>query len=296
MKRIEFRRFAGVRIRGSVPIETPEPHHFSRAEWLTAQVESGGMYGTVISYDGTGATAGLHQCVAVYPSSLGQGPLWPLIVDCIRGGGDGIEIENLLGARRWRLTAAGKVVNKAGAVVSGRAIRDQLTGSPVGLMPHAGPGRDRAERWAEALHRFFVRKTTFETQRRWGIDHIQSTVRRSLRFSVRFPDETIEDKIYSNPYVMTPELDLAMAVYLSYTVNAPSAAHKRFCRAVDRVDPKEDSNGFARFLMRKIGRSKYARWGAHHENGRYQRTRRFAKRIYSPELFEPGGLMPRKMQ
>ena len=83
MNRIVFKEYAGVRIKGQKPLSSfpLSRRHLDRASRLTAEVESGGRFGSVMSYDGTGMTAGIHQAIAVYPKNLkDQGPLWKLLL------------------------------------------------------------------------------------------------------------------------------------------------------------------------------------------------------------------------
>ena len=87
MKRIKFGKYAGVKIKGKIPLEAPNSlSHLSWVSWLTAMVESDGKFGSVMNYDGTGMTAGIHQAIAVYPKAPGdgnkkneQGPMWKLM-------------------------------------------------------------------------------------------------------------------------------------------------------------------------------------------------------------------------
>lgn len=88
----KFRSYSGPRIVGTDEIQPPtserEFFHVDRAFWLTAKVETGAKFGSIVMYDGTACTAGPDQHVAVYPRELAdedynaendQGGLWKLL-------------------------------------------------------------------------------------------------------------------------------------------------------------------------------------------------------------------------
>ena len=91
IRRLKYKNYAGLQIKATVPVKISPygmQEHLGRAAYLTEQVESNGMYGSVMNYDNTGMTAGLHQAIAVYPKELedkdfnaadDQGPLWKLL-------------------------------------------------------------------------------------------------------------------------------------------------------------------------------------------------------------------------
>ena len=141
MKRIVFgkSKFAGVRIRGKEPMqEIAVPSHLHKAAWLTAGVESGFKYGTVISYDGTGITAGIHQAVAVYPRHLDdQGPLWKLTARVLSAVPRDVETDFrvFLGEYGIVLTPHGVAISVHGGRLKGSALRERLTGDAGGVWP-----------------------------------------------------------------------------------------------------------------------------------------------------------------
>jgi hypothetical protein len=89
---------------------------------------------------------------------------------------------------------------------------------------------------------------------------------------------------------ISQELDLAMAMYWSNSVNAPGAARVRLERALRAIHPETPMTApgrFARVLIRKLGNTGFARWDDDLKNGRYQRTRRYALKsdLWGRELF-----------
>jgi len=313
MKRIEFKggKYAGVRIKGKVEIERLESlRTLERAEWLTAQVESGGRFGTVISYDGTGMTAGLHQCIAVYPKEItrddgiaanDQGPLWKLLNE-IRiplVSGDVVHpfwwaFVDKMGEAGMKLTLKNTVVSvDTGNPVFGKDIRMEFTGSKDGIMPESGPGRKRAEMWANIFSGLFSIPETHTVQRQSGLRYFAKRVATArLRFCTSnwktatidnvlsfYCESSFEDAVVK--INISPELDLAVAMYLSHTVNAPGMALKKLCKLVDKY--QKNGGGlpgsqikFAKALIYKMGNTTFGRWDDDITHGRYQRTRSIA--------------------
>jgi len=308
MQRITFKQYVGVRIRGTEEAELrSENYHLWRAAYLTAQVESGGMYGTVMNYDGTGMTAGIHQAIAVYPRELAhpdgnaeddQGLLWKLIARI----GVGfvhpalIEIIEALFDRGWFIAPDNLLRNrKTGEVVPGPFIRKELTGSADGRMPMSGPGRERAERYVQLFHVAFSDRKTFSPQDRFGMEQMSKRAHRA-----KINGKTIQEAVYGYKDIsvitvgnLGPEMDLAMCFFWSNTVNAPFYALKYlgFCLPILR---KEGPETFAKALVWRLGKSMYGRWNEDLKNGRYQRTRKAAMEIWPRELFEgPQAIMPK---
>ena len=317
MHRITFKKYAGVKIQGKVPSEFPGMGHIDTAAWLTAQVESGGDYGTVISYDGTGMTAGLHQAIAVYPRALAkpddnalndQGPLWKLVDRCINSGHDFSARSALLA----ELEDAGlKIVNgvvrdlTTGNTVSGSRLRKLLSGSADGYMPKSGKDRKRAELWATLFHEFFSNPYTFEIQSAWGKEKLIKRLERTkLRHSTapywrgRTPQEVFYGDVNAGMATrsdLDENFDLAMCMWLSYTVNAPSVALRKLCKLIP-VFNREGQQVFAKSLIKALGNSKWGRWDDDIKNGRYQRTRKFAMEIWPSELFVGSeAIMPKNL-
>ena len=314
MRRIKFKDFAGVRIGGKQSIgECDSPYHLDRAEWITAMVESSGKFGTVISYDGTGITAGLHQCVAVLPRHLNtQGPLWKLLNRVRAVANETCEwqmLRDALAAEGWALGRDGVLrAIGTGKLVLGETMRSALTGSADGKMPSTGPGRKQAEEWARLFHELFMHPSTYKTQRNHGLEHfMKRNDRVKLRWSKSAPDLTIQEAVYGADHFstmtdddITPELDLAMSVFWSNTVNAPGAALKRLCMAYDKHGSKGvialEGAVFARYLITKLGNTTFGRWDDDIPGGRYQRTRKWAMKVWPKHLFTgPNAIMPKDL-
>jgi len=314
MRRIKFKDFAGVRIGGKVDIgSNNSPYHIDRAEWITAMVESSGKFGTVISYDGTGITAGLHQCVAVLPRHLNtQGSLWRLLNRVRAVANETQEWQKLRAAlahEGWTLGRDGKLRKTSGGkLVFGKEMRAVLTGDADGKMPSSGPGRKAAEKWAELFHELFLHPSTFKVQRNYGLEHfMKRNDRVKLRWSKSAPDLTIQEAVYGAKHFstmtdddITPELDLAMALFWSNTVNAPGAALKRLCRAYDKHGSKGvialEGAAFARHLITRLGNTSFGRWDDDIPGGRYQRTRKWAMKVWPKHLFTtPNAVMPKDL-
>ena len=325
MKRVTFGKFAGVKIKGKVPMVLDSNSdgvvtHAERAAWLTAQVESNGKYGCVMNYDGTGMTAGLHQAVAVYPRALKEkGSLWGLLEDLqtavsvkprSQAALDFIALQEAFTEDGYEFCADGYLRRRdAGRRATGKEIRELLTGSSNGVMPESGPMRSNAERYVRAFHVLFSAPETFEAQNRYGMKHFSRWSRRKMRFSRKYKELTIDDFIYREygrganflqvDNTVGPELDLAMCMFWSHTVNAPGQALKVFCKAMDALPRERISEvGIARKLVERLGTSKYGRWDDDLKNGRYQRTLRYARKLgdWPSELFSgPDAIMPKNL-
>lgn len=101
---------------------------------------------------------------------------------------------------------------------------------------------------------------------------------------------------------MTPEFDLAMAMFWSNTVNAPGAALRKLCQAADMLGreygdfSEERQVKFAKRLVNKLGNTTFGRWDDDIPGGRYQRTRRAATKVYPRRLFVgPQAIMPKDL-
>jgi hypothetical protein len=133
---------------------------------------------------------------------------------------------------------------------------------------------------------------TFDIQVRFGIKHFSKWANRGLRFCAKWDKEiTIKGFAYGigdrdfesiKTTEISPELDLAMSIFWSHTVNAPGMALEVFCKAADNVTSAFD---LPAVLIKKLATTKYGRWDDDIPNGRYQRTRNFAAKIWPAELF-----------
>jgi len=331
MRRIKYKKYAGVRVRGTLNdgSDLPVSTHIERASWLTAMVESGGKFGTVISYDGTGMTAGIHQAIAVYPKELShpdgyplddQGPLWKLLDRCFQAyagnsqfsGYDSLYIPAVSDMQDALLHAGILVSNgvardaTTGKVIFGNVLRELFTGSADGVMPARGKGRERAEMWAALFSTMFSDYRTYDLQLRWGEEKLIKRIERTkLRYASApyWRGRTPQEVFYTDEYPVGTvtfgeehqKFDLAMCVWLSYSVNAPAIALKKLCRVIP-VHHKHGDDAFAKALINAIGNSRWGRWDDDIKNGRYQRTRKYAMKLWPKELFVGSdAIMPKNL-
>lgn len=321
MKRVTYKDYAGVSIKGDVELGPPGPRHMDAASWLTAQVESGGKFGTVISYDGTGMTAGIHQAIAVYPRELSsqkdgypkdsQGPLWKLLHRCFQAYPDLHTVKDMqsflegLGFCVVNGVAKDPLLQRP---VDGYTIREQFTGSADGVMPHKGPGRDKAELAAGMFSVFFSDIHTHSIQLGWGEEHLLKRIERvKLRHSHNqtVKQSTVSQCVYNPLGVdagmvkrsdLPPELDLAMSVWMSFIVNAPSIALRKMAKTLDFFRTREPEE-FSKELIHSLGTAKWGRWDAGIKYGRYQRTRNYAMKVWPEELFVgKDAIMPKELR
>lgn len=290
MKYIKRGKWQGFRQLGTVMVSKDDREtHMRKASWLTAMVESGGKFGCVINFDRTGITAGLHQAIAVYPKQIrrsdgddanDQGPLWRLLK---MASGQSL-YEALAINARWQMLTVGKVRHTgSGDIVSGPDMLTELAGSPDGKVPEFGEGRERSKRWVQLFHEHFSDPRTFDAQEQFGIDHFTHRAKRArMRFSDRYKGYTAQDLFYRHASVdqetfeQQPSLDLALCVYWSHSVNAPSMALKVMCRSLKHWNESIPAAVWAQRFIRMIATTKYGHWHEDEKNGRYDRTRKYA--------------------
>jgi len=332
MDLITFKKYSGFRINGTVPMGMPGVTHVERAAWLTAQVESGGKFGSVISYDGTCITASLHQAIAVYPAEIDdgdltddQGPLWK-VLNRIRMVAPQLPIFYELEAGLWKLGPDGVLRYANGKLVSGKELRSEFNGSEDGVTPQTGIDRDRSEYWVKIFHDTFSYEPTFACQVQLGEEHI---VKRAQRTPMRFlsgysgrkllANKTIQEIVYyytpitavvpgvklADGTAFSMAMDLALSMFWSNTVNAPGQALKMLCKAYQKASfPLDETTGgslivdLARRIIGLLGNTTYGRWDDDIPNGRYQRTRTIAMNsgLWPQELFEgTNAIMPKNL-
>lgn len=325
VRRVKFRSYAGPRIRGTDLYEIEDPaDHWARVLWLTSKVESGGKFGAITMYDGTACTAGLHQAIAVYPKELrhedfaaadDQGSLWKLL-RMLEMVPDFPALELLWeafadvnwcvaldGHARYLENASVRVQNrnrgvKAGDLVYGFDIRETLTPNG-GTVPARGRQWEQSKAWARRFHSVFSDPKSFKAQVKFGQEHFHRYCRRKrLRVGqdTRRAGEWLYEGRHASPQVPNKNLDLALAVFWSHSVNGPSKAWGilRKTLASHSVDSPDD---FSRDLLRRLGRSTYGRWSHTEKSGRWARTRLAAMRsgYWPSELFKTGGVMPKTL-
>lgn len=319
----QLRSYSGPWIRGVTPIPAPSGErasfHVDRAYWLTTKLESGAKFGAIVAYDGTCITAGPDQHIAVYPAELAsedynaaddQGGFWKLLrrLETVQGSSEfEAATEAVLGrlrSRGWYLAQDGTVRHledgsvsvrgkaiqaRAGDLVHGSLIRDEVTPPSGGAVPKSGPPWDRARAWAIDLHRLFVHPDGHKAQIEFGKEHlVERTRRRAPR-----PYAGREITALRVGPDWTEAMDLACCVYQAHSVNAPAIANKILSECGD-----PGRAGFARDLLLKLGTSSYGKWDDDLPSGRYQRTRSAAldSGLWARSLFDgPTAIMPRDL-
>jgi len=323
VKWMKWNRYSGPRIKGTTPYHLPDDaDHWERVLWLTSIVESGGKFGAVIAYDGTGTTAGLTQCIAVYPRELrnednnpndDQGILWKLIEEVRKDNPELLQrLDEEFKEIGWFISPGGQVLHRAGGeIVLGRLLRDELTPPSRGAVPRRGEHWDGAKGWALIFHDIFADPKSFDAQITFATEHTHKVAKRKPK---ALRGKTIQEIIYEDhleqlgpSWNKEDPLDLAMSVFWSNSVNAPAIAFSKLQRAVNILkgssgtSPLDLSLSYhrevmARRLVRLLGTSSYGRWNASEPNGRYQRTRKAAKKVWPARFFKgPKALMPRRL-
>jgi hypothetical protein len=312
-KVVNFRDYRGLSMKGTVLLGTEDSStHLDEISWLTAQVESNGRFGSVMNYDGTGMTAGIHQAIAVYPKAVrdnnlknDQGPLWKLM-SRMRAVGLLGDIESHMGEYGVYLSNDSKCLwDQTGRIVDGKFIRSMFTGDEGGVMPTSGRGRRECTRWVKEFHEAFSDQAGFGVQLHYGAEHFEKMSRKALRYckDPEVVDRSILEVFYGGtPLSSVADLpehySLAMSMFWSHSVNAPGFALKRLCRQVadkylqDVLDKTETAS---RAIIRALGDTPFARWDDGLKNGRYQRTRTYAKRRWDASLFWDDGVMPKEL-
>jgi hypothetical protein len=314
----KFRSYAGPMIKGTVPYEVPElqHNHVERAFWLTAKVETGAMFGSVMAYDGTGMTAGLDQHVAVYPRELAgkddgnalddQGGLWKLLrrMEYVQGNpGYQSRLTGLWTAfenEGWYVAQDGVLRyaldlrpgdGRAGSPVFGREIRNVFT--PMNGEVDGPYNREQAKKWIHWFHLVFSHPDGFRAQVEFGKEHlVKRTKRRGIEWA--YNHQEITNLVVGRNIDI--EDDLAMCMYHCHSVNAPAVANKALDAVHRRVGNKTIID--ARKLIRLLGTSSYGRWSDNLKTGRYQRTRSAARAsgLWPKSLFDgKNALMPRDL-
>jgi len=313
IRRRVFGSYSGPQVLGTEPflLDIPSSSHWDRVLYLTSLVESGAKFGSITMYDGTAVTAGLHQAIAVYPKELAsedfyaeddQGSFWELLrkLELVPELKEYSVVSSMLKNQNWYLAQdsllryltdsevalKGKRIKvKAGDVVFGSSIRDEFT-PKGGKVPSRGPMWDKSSSWALAFHRLFSNPRTFPAQVQFGASHFHR-----LSSTRRVGGSTVSSILYGD-VSLSPSYDLALAVFWSHSVNAPSISFRILRECLDSLGEVGDQEKFAHTLLRKLALSNYGRWHWTTKNGRWQRTRKFAMKMWDHSLFSRTGIMP----
>jgi len=334
-----FRSFSGPAIYG-VKLGAPSftENHVKRAVLLTEAVETGRRSGSVFAADGTGMTAGRGQHILVYPKELAnedfnakddQGGLGSLLRN-IEVCAPSKALERLFkafwdegwylaqdGKIRWLGNGRSKVANRwvdhlSGDIVHGAVLRDTIT-PKGGKVPSKGERWDIAKEWALLFHSVFKTPKSMVVQMGFEVEHLlYRTSTRRFQFRQNRRRSTVEQEVYGTGSKnvaelvvgsdITPQLDLAMCVFHSHTVNAPAIAYRKLRDAI-RATGYQPSGmrgtraeiAFAFELLRRLANAKYGRWNEDVEHGRWARSRARAREFgfWPREFFRqgPSGVM-----
>jgi hypothetical protein len=318
----QFKDYSGPMVQGTIPVPVPNSLKCAeRAYWLTTKVETGGTYGSIVMFDGTGVTAGPDQYILVYPKELAnedfnaaddQGPLGPLLSRVLSVSILGAYFHKKFRSLGWTLSPSGRFIYDtahtvqvsgkvvpvtAGSLVHGAVLRDKFT--PVGgKVPKSGPAWEVSSSWARDLSSLFENSDTWSTQRLYGQEHLGKAFKnRSFAYLGKAitPEHILQSSIDTATVGsdVSVEMDLAMAIWYSNSVNAPAIAIQCLGRAWAASGGNRAK--LAIEIIKQLGKSSFGRWNASIPNGRYQRSRKtaMASGLWHPSLFKTsGGIMP----
>ncbi len=282
-KYVTFKDYSGFLVRGSVPVPPvpPDAPHVVKTFYLLSRLEAAN-FGTVQSYDGVGMSAGPLHAIAV-TRSMAQGPLWGLIAMIFEHCPEGTSIEvdelrKFLRGYAVYVTLEGDLVDLHGKKVSGQYIRSSILATPNGRVPSEECWQhEQAKNVALLFNRVFSSPATFSAQQaftiRWLLRGQQEIENRAytkyVKIKVR-PQDVMRFLSHAGTEELGIELDLAMAVYHAFSVNAPTPAVSELRKAMSATVPRE----FVRALIRGLGTKKFARWKDTPDNkNRYDKTR-----------------------
>lgn len=313
-----FRSYSGPVVYGQKiePAARAETHAL-RAVTITEGVETGYRVGSIMAADGTAMTAGRGQHILVYPRELanedfdskddqgGLGALLYKIERTVRGSQPFDDLFNAFNQEGWFLSNNGQfrwledgrakvkgrfVDHLPGDLIHGAVLRDTIT--PVGgKVPKTGERWQQARRWALLFHDVFSDPFTFQTQLEFEVEHLIHRVEyRKFAFHSARRKETVSQVVYGGSSMagmkagmdISEELDLAMCVFHSHTVNAPSIAFRKLRDTLDATGfTPYQSNiseiAFACELLKRLAKTKYGRWNEDVQGGRWDRTRARAR-------------------
>ena len=308
--RVTFRKgqYAGIKIIGDDEVDLDEfrgptgqglQKHMVRAAYLATKLESP-QWGSIQSYDNAGISAGPFHWIAHYPRNGKQGPLFGLLRAIEVACPDFIlsNVWTMLEAEGWYVAMDGKLRStENGDLIGGKKIRDVVAG-PKGFVPAKGAGRERAESWALAFHELMCRDETKRPQTQYAIEYLTRGQHVLEGQAYRAMTDLSEDadlgaiRIEGSGPQISLEEDLAMAVYHSHSVNAPSPAASCLRSALPSLKGVNPGS-FPKRLIRALAKKKYGAW-----DRRYTRTRLKAQScgLWDKSLFVgKSAIMPAKV-
>lgn len=277
-KRVTYKKWAGISLvssgaQGEYNLYPGSSHsHLTKAMWLTAAIETGGKFGTVQSYDGAGISAGLEHKIAILPKSMEQGPLWKLLGKLPEEPGV-LALKNALHAEGWYIDPRGDLrLQSSGALVRAEDIRNTFA-PPNGVVPVSGPHYDEAVRWARLWSAAFSEIGTMNTQTQEAKKSLLLS-HKDIESKVYKKYASLDDASAATSNNISQTLDLAMCIYHSFSVNAPTRARKVLQEVFDMNLSESD---FSKTLVNKLGTNTFANW-----KQRYTRT---AAKVKSSNLW-----------
>ena len=299
---VSYKSYSGYVASGGPKIDQPvnSALHIDRAVFLSGQLEAG-SWGTVQGYDGCAMSGGILHNIAVSPKDLSQGTFFALLREVsVRAKPAFAPIDAEFKRLGWTITADGKLRNVAtGALVSGEAIRLELSGSSKGAVLKTGADSLRAQAWAERFFTLLSMPSTFGAQSDYAASWLADGNKGDeLAVYGKFSKVGVTDSIIGLPAnFLPPEVEIAMCVYHSFSVNAPGTAKGVLSPILARLD-KLTPSGFATQLIRGLGKKQYGNWLDAPGDGsnRYDKTR---KAVWArPDLWDgtlAKSLMPRDL-
>lgn len=254
-------KYKGFVVRGTVPVPKPTvDSHIDRTWYYTSRLEAS-AYGTVQNYDGAGMSAGPIHWIAYFPRSKEQGNLWPVVSRILKLNTPAVnEMREEFNKLGW--VVGNTVTDSTGKLVPAKKVREELSASN-GLVPASGPIHDKAERWANLFNKVFSDPATFDLQSDCVEDYLikgnqKTEMRAYIKYAVRPPQpETFVSWIKAAPMASVgPELDLAMATYHNFSVNAPAPANACLQKALTAPDVLS----FSRKLCDLLKNDDYGNW------------------------------------
>ena len=295
---VRYKNYAGIILRGTVPVAIPKGdkkyNHLSRAFYLTSQLESP-TWGTVQSYDGCGISAGPYHFIACNPSTCVQGFLFEFI-NYVRSSinDKNVNLSSLVNELikcGWYLTSKGLVDNN-NKLISGIDIRNVF--APInGVVPASGKSREQADKWALLFHTLLSDPITYRAQEEYAVNYLckgyQSKEKEIYDIAMNKNNYSLSDlQVGLDINKLSFEADLVMCLYHSASVNAPGIAIKSLVKTDRKNLPKQ--------IIRNIATTNYGNWNCNLKNSRYSHAREIVKKsgLWPNSLFEQKGVMPEK--
>ena len=303
IRHITFRhgQYAGILVKGTERVGTPTSgRHMDHAWWLTTQLESS-KWGTVQSYDGAGISGGPIHNTAILPASMTQGSLWKLLrrLEVAAPCQPLDELWQALRGANYFVSRRGELCYyDRGGCVTAEEIRN-LVAPPNGVVPRTGPEWEQARSWALRFHKLLAHPATWSAQCEYAIEYLV-TGREKEESNAYGPNiDHVSAMVGEGQYDVRPEVDLAMSVYHSHSVNGPTPAIKALRAVAGTVRSENNPVLFSKVLLWQLGKTRYGRWQDDKVGrNRYDHSRIKAMRsgLWPDEFFEGrGALMPENL-